>query len=55
MFGAPSIDAGADSDGGAPVGRKARNSRRETWCPGRSAWEPPLGGLFQGSRLTGRS
>jgi hypothetical protein len=21
-----------------------KNNRRETWCPGRSAWAPPLGG-----------
>lgn len=21
-----------------------RNNRRETWCPGRSAWAPPLAG-----------
>ena len=45
MFGQQQPDpAGDGSDGGAPAGRKGRNSRRETWCPGRSAWELPLAG-----------
>lgn len=39
---APQAPVGGDD--GAVGGRKGRSSRRETWCPGRSAWEPPLAG-----------
>lgn len=27
-----------------------KNSRRETWCPGRSAWAPPLAGTQMWSK-----
>jgi hypothetical protein len=52
MFGAPvaAPDAGSDGGDGPGGGRKGRNSRRETWCPGRSAWEPPLAGGWRAGR-----
>lgn len=28
-----------------------KSSRRETWCPGRSAWAPPMAGAYGGFNL----
>lgn len=48
MFGQqppPQELAGEGGEGAAAAGRKGRSNRRETWCPGRSAWELPLAGV----------
>ena len=40
---------GAGGGAGGAGGRKGRGNRRETWCPGRSAWELPADGGGDGA------
>lgn len=48
MLGSAAAPAAGAGDAEAGASRKGRGSRRETWCPGRSAWEPPLQGALRG-------
>jgi len=53
MFGAP-VEAAPQREAAGGRKGKGRSSRRETWCPGQSAWEPPLaGGVWVGWRWVG--
>lgn len=51
MMGSTAAAAPAAGKTEAAATRKGRGSRRETWCPGRSAWEAPA----QGAWWRGRS